>query len=260
MAAPVPSLLDAFAQMSDPRKPRGVRHPFPSICALAFLGVLGRATDFACLQRWAADPGRVRNDALGFTRTKPPHATTIRRALARFAREPFRDACARWLVTLPQATAATVAVEGTTTKPGHDAQGDPVPRLHVFAHEVGLGLAPVPGTDGQPTEPQALTAALAALTGHDPMLRLVTADALFTERPLPRVLLEADRDFRRAVQDNQPDRHDAVRASVRDAADRPPDAKSTANTGAPSRPAGSGSGRARRSPRSAKRPPSPASR
>jgi hypothetical protein len=51
MAAPVTSLLDAFAQIDDPRKPRGVRHPFTSILALAFLGLLCRETDFACLQR-----------------------------------------------------------------------------------------------------------------------------------------------------------------------------------------------------------------
>src|SRR3954453_4121411 len=106
MASPLPSLLDAFAQIDDPRRPGGVRYPFTSILTLAFLGLLCRETDFACLQRWAADHWRVLRGALGFTRKRPPHATTISRVLARLSLEQFREAFARWLVTLPQATAA----------------------------------------------------------------------------------------------------------------------------------------------------------
>src|SRR6516225_1353377 len=141
MAAAATSLLDALAQVDDPRKRRGVRHPFTSILALAFLGLLCRQTDFACLQRWAADHWGTLRGALGFTRKKPPHATTISRTLARFSLEQFRAAFARWLVTLPQVTAVTVAVDGKTSKQGHDAQGDPIHMLNVFAHDVGLCLA-----------------------------------------------------------------------------------------------------------------------
>src|SRR5215213_10864763 len=162
MAAPLSSVLDAFRLIDDPRKARGVRHPYSSILALAFLGLLCRQTDMAGLQRWAEDHWRSLKGPLGFTRRRPPHATTISRALARFSLEQFRDAFARWLVALPQAAAAvTVAVDGKTSKQGHDAHGDPVHMLNVFAHELGLCLAQFPVTDGKPTEPQALEAALA---------------------------------------------------------------------------------------------------
>lgn len=196
MAAPIASLLDAFDQIADPRKPRGVRHPFTSMLALTFLGLLCRQTDFASLQRWANDHWRVLKGPLGFTRKKPPHATTISRAMARFSLEQFRDVFARWLVTLPQtALAVTASADGKTSKQGHDAQGDPVPMLNVFAHQLGLSLAQFPVTDGKPTEPQALKAGLAELLEHYPLLRLFTADALFTQRPLAQVILEADRNF-----------------------------------------------------------------
>jgi len=259
MVDAVPSLLDAFAQIDDPRKPRGVRHPFTSILALAFLGFLCRQTDFACLQRWAADHWGTLRGPLGFTRKKPPHATTLSRTLARSSLEQFRDAFGRWLVSLPQAAAVTAAVDGKTSKQGHDAAGDPVHMLNVFAHEVGLCLGQFPVTDGKPTEPQALKAALAELTGRYPMLRLFTADALFTQRPLARAILEADRDFLFAVKDNQPDLHEAVRASLGDVAGRPADAKAAEKKGAKSTPAGSGSWRVRRSTTSARRPRSRAS-
>src|SRR3954454_12095494 len=239
MAATVTSLLDAFAQIDDPRKPRGVRHPFTSILALAFLGLLCREPHAACLQRWAADHWGPLRGALGFTRKEPPHATTLSRALARFSLEQFRDAFARWLLSLPQGAAAvTAAVDGKTSKQGRDAHGDPVHMLNVFAHELGLCLGQFPVTDGKPTEPQALKAALAELTANYPMLRLFTADALFTQRPLARVILDADRDFLFAVKDNQPNQQEAVRASFREAADRPPDAKAAEKKGAKSTPAG----------------------
>ena len=226
MAAEIASLLDAFAQVTDPRKPRGVRHPFTSMLALTFLGLLCRQTDFASLQRWAEDHWRLLKKPLGFTRNKPPHATTLSRAMARFSLAQFRDGFARWLAGLPGVAAAiTAAVDGKTSKQGHDAAGDPVHMLNVFAHRLGLCLAEFPVTGGKPTEPQALKAGLAELLAHYPFLRLFTADALFTQRPLAQVILDADCDFLFAVKDNQPDLLEAIQASFAGAAARRPDAQ-----------------------------------
>jgi len=260
MAAPLASWLDAFRLIDDPRKARGVRHPYSSMLALTFLGLLCRQTDMAGLQRWAQDHWRRLKGPLGFTRKKPPHATTISRALAKFSLEQFRDAFARWLTTLPQAAGAvTVAVDGKTSKQGHDAHGDPVHMLNVFAHELNLCLAQFPVTGGKPTEPQALKDGLAELLDHFPSLRLFTADALFTQRPLARVILEADRDFLFAVKDNQPALLEAILTSLGDVAGREPDAKSVEKKGPSCTPESSGSRRVRRSPTSARRPSSPAS-
>ena len=129
---------DAAARLADQQKMQFARDRG------RHLGLLCRETDFACLQRWAADHWgalRAPPPSLGFTRKKPPHATTISRALARFSLEQFRAGFARWLATLPQATAVTVAVDGKTSKRGHDAHGEPVHMLNVFAHELGLCLA-----------------------------------------------------------------------------------------------------------------------
>jgi hypothetical protein len=259
MAAPTASLLDAFSQIDDPRKARGVRHPFTPMLALTFLGLLCRQTDFASLQRWSNDHWRILKGSLGFTRKKPPHATTISRAMARFSLEQFRDAFARWLVSLPDAASAVVAsVDGKTSKQGRNAHGDPVHMLNVFAHQWGLSLAQFPVTNGKPTEPQALKAGLAELVEHYPFLRLFTGDALFTQRPLAQAILDADRDFLFAVKDNQPDLHEAIKASFHDALEQPPDVKTKVKKKARSTPARSGSSRASRSITSVKRPLSPA--
>src|SRR3954447_10467709 len=103
MAAPLPSLLDAFRLIDDPRKARGVRHHYASMLALTFLGLLCRKTDMAGLQRWARDHWRSLKEPLGFTRKRPPYATTISRALAKFSLEQSRDVFARWVMTRPHA-------------------------------------------------------------------------------------------------------------------------------------------------------------
>jgi hypothetical protein len=261
MAAPLTSLFDAFRQIDDPRKARGVRHPYPSLLALTFLGLLCRQTDMAGLRRWAEDHWRTLKGPLGFTRKEPPHATTISRAVARFSLGQFRDAFARWVASLPRAAeAVTVAVDGKTSKQGHDAHGDPVHMLNVFAHELNLCLAQFPVTGGKPTEPQALKGGLEELLANYPLLRLFTADALFTQRPLARVILEADRDYLFAVKDNQPDLLEAVLTSLGAAAGREPDAKTVEKKGTSCTRDGSGWSKVRRSPTSGRRPISPASR
>jgi hypothetical protein len=260
MAAPIATLLDAFAQIDDPRKPRGVRHPYASLLALSFLGLLCRQTDLASLQRWAEDHWRTLKDALGFTRSKPPHATTLSRALARCSLEQFRDVFARWLTGRPQTVAAvTAAVDGKTSKQGHDAQGDPIHMLNVFTHDLNLCLAQFPVTDGKPTEPQALKHGLRELLEHYPLLRLFTGDALFCQRPLAHVLLDADRDFLFAVKDNQPELLEAIMTSFHDAPGQPPDAKTVEKKGSRSTPVGFGSGKVRRWTTSGRRPTSRAS-
>jgi DDE_Tnp_1-associated len=261
MAAPISSWLDALGRIDDPRHARGIRHPYSSILALTFLGLLCRQVDMACLRRWAEDHWRSLKGPLGFTRKKPPHATTIARALARFSLEQSRDAFAAWLVTLPRvADDGTVAADGKTSKQGHDAQGEPVHMLNVFAHRMGLCLAQFPVTGGKPTEPQALKAGLAELIEHYPFLRLFTGDALFCQRPLAGAILQADRDFLFAVKDNQPALLEAILTSFLDVERRQPDAKSVEKKGASCTPDDSGSWRARRSPTSARRSISPASR
>ena len=47
------SLLEVFSQLDDPRKPRGVRHPFAGSVSLALLGMLARIGEMEVLVRWA---------------------------------------------------------------------------------------------------------------------------------------------------------------------------------------------------------------
>ena len=51
VASSLEHLVEVFAQVTDPRKARGVRHPFSGIISLVFLGLLARISEMAVLVR-----------------------------------------------------------------------------------------------------------------------------------------------------------------------------------------------------------------
>ena len=75
------SLLEAFSQLDDPRKARGVRHPFSGIVVLMLLGMLARIREMEVLVRWATVIGTRLKSRLGLIeisrRVRPPSAERL---------------------------------------------------------------------------------------------------------------------------------------------------------------------------------------
>lgn len=105
------------------------------------------------------------------------------------------------------------AVAGKTSKQAFDCDGHPIHVLKVFAHDLMLLLAGWPLDGDKKTEPEILKAQLDELFAGYPSPRILTGDALFCQRSLARAILDADRDYVRAVKDNQPELHAAARTA-----------------------------------------------
>ncbi|QDU18962.1 ISAs1 family transposase [Urbifossiella limnaea] len=240
------SLVAAFRQLTDPRHRRGVRHPFAGLLSVVFLGLLSRHPDFASLARWAKRHWPALREAFGLTRPYAPHATTYSRAAAAFSIDEFRGALAGWLARVMADAPTAAAVDGKTSKQAHDADGDPIHVLNVFAHDARVCLADWPIGDGKETEPEVLKAHLDELFAAWPSLRVLTGDALFCQRPLARAIVEAGRDYVLAVKDNQPDLHETIRAAFADATPASASATARGKNAGRSRPGGSGATRRRR--------------
>lgn len=218
-AKPAESLLAALRELTDPRHRRGVRHPFDSLMALTFLGLLCRQPDFAAIARWARHHWDELAGPLGFTRDYAPHQTTLSRAAARYSVAEFRAALAGWLAGVLGEDELVAAVDGKTSKQAHAAAGRPIHTLNVFAHGVKLALADWPVDGDKKTEPEVLKAHLDELFAAYPGLRVLTGDALFCQRSLARAIIDADRDYVLAIKDNQPDLHEAARTTFATAAE-----------------------------------------
>jgi hypothetical protein len=100
-SAVVPDLWEVWAQVTDPRDPRGRRHGLPSVLALVQAAVTSGATTFAAIAHWikaasqdALAQCRVRVDRRSGTR-RPPHPATMKRLLQALDSAEFDLAYAR---------------------------------------------------------------------------------------------------------------------------------------------------------------------
>jgi hypothetical protein len=205
-------LPQIFHKLTDPRDPRGVRHPFAALCSLVFLGMLARIIEMAVLVRWAEEHWSVLREPLGFKRDETPSATCISRTLAQLSLKEFRQHFAEWLLPLLEdETFLTAAVDGKTCCQGLDENGDPENLINVFLQDLKLAIAQFPVGQSKSNEPGCLKQNLDELVSHFPVLQLLTGDAIYLQRPLLEALRERGVDYLFQVKDNQPDTVEALK-------------------------------------------------
>jgi hypothetical protein len=235
------SLVRVFAQVEDPRKPRGVRHPMESILALVFLGLLARIREMEKLNRWATEHWDQLREPLGFDREEPPHATTISRSLAKCDLSSFARAFQNWIQqVLPPDESFVAAVDAKTSCQGIDTDGDPVQLVTVLIHnfKVVIGQWSVRGE--KTNESGVLKHHLAELKRDFPLLKLITGDAIYANRPLAEVLLDNDCDYLLQIKGNQKDIQEALEVCLGAAHETRPAAQTIEKKGTLSNAAGCG--------------------
>jgi hypothetical protein len=233
-------LAEVFAQVTDPRIRRGRRHPLPGILALVFLGLLARIREMAVLQRWAEEHWQTLKVPLGFNRDEPPHATTISRVLARCNLSQFAAAFQSWVKTILPNEPLTAAVDAKTSCQGFDADGDPVQLVTVLAHDLKLVLGQWSVRGEKTNEPNVLNNHLEELTTNFPLLKLITGDAIYAQRPLAEALLDENCDYLLQIKGNQRDVQDALKQCLGEVYDTKPAAVSVEKRGVRTRSAGCG--------------------
>lgn len=227
------SLAEVFAQVPDPRRPRGIRHPLPGMLALVFLGLLARIRELAVLQRWAKVHWAELQEPLGFDRDEPPHATTISRTIAGCELGKFAAAFLAWVKTVVPDEPLTVAVDAKTSCQGLGEDGQPVQLLTVLVHNLKLVLAQWSVHGEKTNEPQVLKNHLAELTAQFPLLKLITGDAIYAQRPLADALLDENCDYLVQIKGNQADIQDACQHCLGTAHERKPAAQTVEKKGTP---------------------------
>ena len=175
------SLFECLEQVKDPRKARGVRHPFQAILRLTLLGLVCGQTTMAHIAHFARLHWGTLKEPLGFVRDQPPHATTISRALAGVPNEQLQGALTRWVAGVVAEEQMVASVDGKWAKQSVDEQGNPLVMVNVLAHDLKLCLAQWPAA-GKRYEPGVLKEQLAQLFENYPGLRLLTMDALYADR------------------------------------------------------------------------------
>jgi predicted transposase YbfD/YdcC len=82
-------------------------------------------------------------------------------------------------------------------------------------------------------EPNVLKNHLAELTAHFPLLKLITGDAIYAQRPLAEALLDENCDYLVQIKGNQGDIEDALKNCLGAAHERKPAAQTVEKRGTP---------------------------
>src|SRR5215470_5626695 len=202
-------LIEVFATMPDFRKPRGKRHPLAAIFALACCAMLCGSRSYSAIAEWGHNYGTRIAQALGFTHGTPCAATlhTIFRYVNRDEFEAclgtWADSVAGSLPTAPATPEVAMALDGKTLR-GSKKQGAPGTHLlSALAHHVGVTLAQQ-AVDDKTNEITAVETLLHQLVLEG---RVMTMDALLTQRHVAQMIVDKGGDYVMMVKENQPQLH-----------------------------------------------------
>ncbi len=195
-------LIEVFAQVPDPRDPRGVRHALSGILSVAAAAVTGGARSLLAIGEWVTSADRDVLTRLGFGPEDPvPSESTIRRTLAAIDPDDLDRRVGAWAATRVGRVGGrtVVAVDGKSMRGA--AVGGARPHLLsalTHAQQVVVGQRAVPDKGSEIAE---ITKLLAPL---DLTRVVVTVDALHCQRDTATWLVGRGVDYVMTVKANQP--------------------------------------------------------
>ncbi len=208
MPSEVRPLIAVLGEVPEVRCRQGRHHPLDAILALACAAMLCGYRSYSAIAEWGRTYDRPLVRALGFTHEPTPCAATLFHVFRRLDRADLEARLGAWAETVLQATAPTdpttleaVALDGKTLR-GSQKQGAPGAHLlSAVSHRLGLTLAQT-GVDDKTNEITAAPTVLAqlVLTG-----RVLTVDALLTQRAVAQAIVKGGGDDVMVVKENHPD-------------------------------------------------------
>jgi len=199
------SLLEALAQVPDPRSRHGRVHPLPAVLALTVLAMLRGCRGPVAIAQFGRDHGPALAHALGFTRGKTPAASCLSDLFSRLDPVAFEAALARWIAarTPPaggEGGKQPVSLDGKTLRGSKDGA---VPGQHLvaaYAPLVEAVLAQV-RVDAKTNEHKAALQLLGILPVKG---RIVIGDAIFCQRDVCAEVIGQGGDYLFFAKANQP--------------------------------------------------------
>jgi len=205
-------LIEILSEIPDLRKQKGKRHPLSAILALACVAILCGCKTYTAIAQWGRDYDQELIKALGFTHKKTPCAATfflvflkinvklLELKLGEWAEGMLRNSKEKTEGKDESVTVAdAVAIDGKTLR-GSKKQGSTITHLlSAVSHGLGLVLAQC-NVELKTNEIGAIDEILRNLVLEG---RIITVDALLTQRDISRTVIEGGGDYVMTSKDNQ---------------------------------------------------------
>src|ERR1700728_4753062 len=195
-------LLDLLAQVPDPRKKRGRRHPLAGLLAVGIAAGIAGARSVAATGQWAADAGPEVLAVLGAARG-PAEESTFRRAFALVSADVLDRVLGAWLWTraVQAGGRLVIAVDGKTVRGAKNKNGKAPHLVAALAHGIGavLGQVAVDEKSNEIPAVRDLLKAFASLASA-----IITIDAMHTQHDTAQVILGRGAGYVMTVKANMP--------------------------------------------------------
>jgi len=199
----VGSLFEALQPLHDQRDARGLRYALVTVLVFVVLAKLAGEDGLRGIAQWVAERKDSLATLFGLAKVQAPYYTTYARILAHAVRvDEFEQVIGQFFARLPQTgQAVEIALDGKTlrgTIPVGQTRG--VHLLAAYLPCEGVVLMQVE-VDGHENE---ISAAPQVLKQLDLQGKIVTGDALLTQRKLAQQIGEASGDYVFPVKENHP--------------------------------------------------------
>jgi len=193
-------LIEVLRGLTDPRKPRGVRHSVVAIMAIAVCATLAGAQSLVAIAHWAQDQSPRTLRRL-WCRGRVPSEATIRRVLMKLDVQALDARVGAWLAQQTTLAGQGLALDGKTLRGSATGATKAVHLVSAVLHQDGLVVA----QQRVPDQTNEITSVAPVFADRDITGAVVTGDAIFTQKAIATHLVEAKHaDYLFTVKDNQP--------------------------------------------------------
>ena len=213
-------LINMLAEVTDPRNDKGKRHPLKSILALVVIGLMCGHKGYTSIATWARSEPLL-TKALGFTHKITPCPATIHNLLKRLDVVLVEETLTKWVNTVIQSRPDLTgcldagAIDGKMMRATQKSGATTSHLLSVVSHELGITLTQQSVSD----KTNEIPIATEILKAFDVSGKVITTDALLTQRTFCRAVIEGDRNYMLPVKSNQPNLMGAIEKLFQDIPD-----------------------------------------
>lgn len=209
MTAPF-SLIEALAQIPDPRRRRGQRHPLAAILSLTVLAMLSGCKSYAAIAQFGRDKGFALAHVLGFRRGKTPAPSTFSILFRQLDIAAFEAALARWVTTRMPTGELHIALDGKNARGSRDGETPGQHLVAAYAPSIQAVLAQI-RVDAKTNEHKAALELIGILPIRG---NVITGDAMFCQRDVCAKIVGEGGDYVFFAKDNQPSLVTDIRAGL----------------------------------------------
>jgi len=174
------SLIEALAEVPDPRSKHGKRYPLQAILALAVCAMLCGARSLTAIAQWGRDHDEQVVSELGFKKGKTPCVATLHLLFKRLDAEAFEQVLGKWFEEHGLSEEDALSIDGKVLCGIHGEELPGVRLVAAYAHKAGV----VVGQQRVQVGENELSNLPHLLEGLPLKGRVITGDAMFTQRAI----------------------------------------------------------------------------